>query len=201
MSWSNVKYMSDNRAFSLDSLKDGLVFVIIGNLEGELFSSQYANFLDNYKDISQSKVEILFVTQEYEETDKQNFICDTDRDLINLDPQLAKRSEIKSRHIFVFHKKGNETKVIFSKNAPDPEYNWVEYAMQLANNHLIVEADTDNLWRVAQIVTISGEYLCTDCGYIDNFTKGDIFPVCEVCLSGEPDGPKAIDLGYWELLK
>ena len=36
--------------------------------------------------------------------------------------------------------------------------------------------------------------------YILELQKGEIFPVCEVCLSGEPDGPTGIDAGYWEKL-
>jgi hypothetical protein len=52
-----------------------------------------------------------------------------------------------------------------------------------------------------QIVTESGDYLCIDCGFIESFEVGEIFPVCEVCLSGDPSAVDAKEAeGYWELV-
>jgi hypothetical protein len=86
------------------------------------------------------------------------------------------------------------------RNGIDTKVNWVEVFKQFVSNYLDSDPDIDGMYCWGQKAPDDGEYLCKDCGYILELRKGEIFPVCEVCLSGEPDGPSGPDAGYWEKL-
>ena len=86
------------------------------------------------------------------------------------------------------------------RNGVDPKVNWVDVFKQFVSNYLDSDPDIDGMYCWGQKAPETAEYLCKDCGYILELHKGEIFPVCEVCLSGEPDGPTGIDAGYWEKL-
>jgi hypothetical protein len=86
------------------------------------------------------------------------------------------------------------------RNSIDSNINWVDVFKQFVSNFLDSEPDVDGMYCWGQKAPQTAEYLCKDCGYILELQKGEIFPVCEVCLSGEPDGPSGVDQGYWEML-
>jgi hypothetical protein len=104
---------------------------------------------------------------------------------------------LKENSFAVFEINGDKTKFVDYKNNVSPKFNWIEVFGQLADNYVNEEMD-DGFYRWGQIVPEAGDYLCKDCGYIAEFQQGDIFPICEVCQAGEPDGPSTPDQGYWE---
>jgi hypothetical protein len=91
----------------------------------------------------------------------------------------------------------DKTKFLDYKNNISPKLNWIETFGQFADNYADDQPEGD-YWRWGQIVPETGDYLCKDCGYIEEFQQGDVFPICEVCQAGEPDGPCTPDEGYWE---
>ena len=98
---------------------------------------------------------------------------------------------------FVISKDGQ---VLATANNIATKFNWIEVFSTFADNYANTSADDDGFWRWGQIIPATGEYLCKDCGYVGEFNAGEIFPVCEVCQAGEPDGPCPIDEGYWEAI-
>jgi hypothetical protein len=104
---------------------------------------------------------------------------------------------LKENSFAVFQVNGDQTKFVDYKNNISSSYNWIEVFGQFADNYANDKTD-DGFYRWGQIVPETGDYLCKDCGYIAEFQQGDIFPICEVCQSGEPDGPSTPDQGYWE---
>ena len=85
------------------------------------------------------------------------------------------------------------------RNKPEKEYNWIEVSQDFANNYFNFESE-NSFWRWGQIVPENGSYLCRDCGFIGDFIAGEIFPICDVCLDGDPGGPIPLSEGYWELV-
>jgi len=51
-----------------------------------------------------------------------------------------------------------------------------------------------------------GDFMCNDCGYIltvktgTEFEPGMVFPTCDVCQSGEPEGPTGTLEPFWQKL-
>jgi hypothetical protein len=119
------------------------------------------------------------------------------QNLINQIPDLAKKSELEDCLLFCL-KNGTELKLLSYRLKPETKYNWMDIIVKFAQNYANPNPDSDNLYRWGQIVPESGEYLCRDCGYIDTFQAGQVFPVCEVCLAGDPEGPVEIQAGFWE---
>jgi hypothetical protein len=104
---------------------------------------------------------------------------------------------LKENSFAVFEINGDKTKFVDYKNNISSSLNWIETFGQFADNYADDQPEGD-YWRWGQIVPETGDYLCKDCGYIAEFQQGDIFPICEVCQAGEPDGPSTPDQGYWE---
>jgi hypothetical protein len=103
--------------------------------------------------------------------------------------------------ILYFRKSGDSIVHLYTRERPELKYNWVQEICGFAQNAMKNTTDDKNLWRFGQNVMTAGEYLCVDCGYIETFKVGDVFPVCEVCLSGDPEGPTdGPEQGYWEYL-
>lgn len=100
--------------------------------------------------------------------------------------------------IIWFKVENNIPKYLAHKLKPEKKYNWLEVSNTFQLNYNNNNADKDNYWAWGQIVKETGEYLCIDCGYIENFQAGTVFPVCEVCLAGDPEGPLEVTAGYWE---
>jgi hypothetical protein len=89
------------------------------------------------------------------------------------------------------------SKTLTSVSGISTKHNWIEVLNQFAINY--AKSDDDNgFYAWGQIVPETGEYLCKDCGYVGEFQAGDVFPICDVCQAGEPDGPCAPDEGFWE---
>jgi hypothetical protein len=104
---------------------------------------------------------------------------------------------LKENSFAVFNSSEDKTKFVDYKNNISPKFNWIEVFGQFVDNYANSEPEGD-FYRWGQIVPETADYLCKDCGYIVEFQQGDIFPICEVCQAGEPDGPSTPDQGYWE---
>lgn len=118
-------------------------------------------------------------------------------------PQLQKNPNTPglSGANLVFAKKLESGELVYLTHRPKPEkeYNWIEVSQDFANNYLNFESE-NGFWRWGQIVPENGSYLCRDCGFIGDFIAGEIFPICDVCLDGDPGGPIPLSEGYWELV-
>lgn len=199
MQFQNVTYSKSNEPCRLEDFKDGLIAVFSGNSDSELFSTQYSNYLDSIADFEGLPLQVVFVSNQNHIAKEEGKLCDVNREVLNLNPELAKREEL-CDFLFVLKKEGSAISNIFTREKPENELNWLEYLHHFVCNYVNNDPDADGLWRVAQIVPKTGEYLCVDCGYIEELQQGVIFPVCEVCQSGDPEGPSPIEKGYWEYL-
>ena len=199
MSWTQVLRLRDGAKVSLDEFPDGLIAVFVDKVDSDLFGSQRSFYADTQAALTELPLTILFVSGASGESDHEQFLVDPQREIINLDPALAKRDSLES-HLFILRKMGDKLTHVYARKQPEPSLNWIEYFAAFTRNFKKSKPDADNLYRIAQVVPKDGEYLCVDCGYIEEFTKGDLFPLCEVCLSGDPDGPSAVEKGYWEYL-
>jgi predicted Zn-ribbon and HTH transcriptional regulator len=95
-------------------------------------------------------------------------------------------------------KEGNSISYLTHRSKPEAEYDWMDVALAFKEHYAMKEVDDTGYWRWGQVVAEDGEYLCLDCGYIEDLKAGQIFPVCEVCLAGDPEGPLSVRDGYWE---
>jgi hypothetical protein len=199
MTWKHVTYLHSGAHCKFEDLSDGLIAVFVTPADSVLSTTQYSYLADKARDI---ELEVYFVTTDQADMlpeGRTNILCDLERELINTVPEIAKREKV-DEWLFIVHKKSNQLELLFAHKNPSQEYNWIEYIGQVNTNFRTTIFDEDKLWRVLQIVPEDGEYLCVDCGYIEELRAGSVFPVCEVCLSGDPDGPAATEKGYWEYL-
>jgi hypothetical protein len=97
---------------------------------------------------------------------------------------------------FVIVKDG---KILVDANNISTKHNWMEVMSQFVDNYNNPDP-IDGYYGYGQRAPKTADYLCKDCGYIVEFQAGDVFPVCEVCQAGEPDGPSRPEEGYWEEL-
>jgi hypothetical protein len=88
-------------------------------------------------------------------------------------------------------------KMLVSASGISTKHNWLEVFVTFAKNFKNPDM-IDGFYAWGQVVPETGEYLCKDCGYIEEFQAGDVFPVCEVCQAGEPNGACEPAEGYWE---
>jgi rubrerythrin len=106
-------------------------------------------------------------------------------------------SELKGNAFAILSGNEGDYKLLDYKNNISDKFNWIEVFSQFATNY----ADTnleDGFYKWGQIVPKTADYLCKDCGFIAEFEAGTVFPICEVCQAGEPDGPSTPAEGYWE---
>ena len=142
----------------------------------------------------------------YQNLQKSNFQFIVCQELPNLEkssklPQINSESLIFAKKIQVEIDGKMEEKLVYltHRDKPELEYNWTEVATSFADNYFNFESE-DGFWRWGQVVPEDGSYLCRDCGFIGDFEKGEIFPICDVCLDGDPGGPIPLSEGYWELV-
>jgi hypothetical protein len=93
----------------------------------------------------------------------------------------------------------SKPKLLDYKNDINQKINWIETFIQFADNYSNSKPE-GNYWRWGQVVQETGEYLCQNCGFIEEFKQGEIFRVCESCKAGEPEGACSPSEGYWEKL-
>lgn len=139
------------------------------------------------------------LTSKYNNIKKENFefVVDSNYPNFQINPNIPKLSG----ENLIFAKKDKEGNLFYltHRNKPEKDYNWIEVSQDFANNYFNFESE-NGFWRWGQIVPENGSYLCRDCGFIGDFIAGEIFPICDVCLDGDPGGPIPLSEGYWELV-
>jgi hypothetical protein len=166
---------------TFETLDDGFCGVLISN-DGELIESQVEKDLDN--------ILAIFNPETLPDAIKKALSEHDDLSNHNLDHSL----------LLFGNKNGDAFEIITSRIKPEKKHNWVKVVEVFIANTSITEPDEEGVYAFGQPVPSDGEYLCRDCGFIDDFKAGEYFNVCEVCLAGDPDGPLEITAGYWEKL-
>ena len=192
--------LKTKESIDLATLPDGILAIFTGSLDSKLATTVLDKIEENYDKYQDHGLSIFFATQDDLETDSLALLYDPYREFANMCRILSKKQD-QSDALIIFEKKGTELTHLYTRENPEYKYDWISHVIGMATNYQNTQPDEKNLWRFGQRVTKAGEYLCVDCGYIDSFDVGDIFPVCEVCLSGDPDGPTdGPEQGYWEYL-
>jgi hypothetical protein len=172
-------------SFDFNNVPDGLVAVVVANPTSALYSNEFSRYSTAQSDLSAVGVHVIFVTD------------DTQTDRLKKLDIFSGQSKIPHSIVYL-EKKGVELKYLTHKEDPESDGNWTEATRQFGVNYTDTQVDDKNLWKWGQVVQEDGDYLCVDCGYIGEFKKGEVFPICEVCLSGDPAGPSGPEAGYWE---
>lgn len=134
---------------------------------------------------------IPVVVDSYEQLPKEVFA------LIVQIPPNQRTNNIEDIIIFA-EKKDTALKYVSVRPRPEPKYDWIEIATIFGSHYVTPTPLNNGNWGWGQIVQQEGEYLCIDCGYIEHLKVGSLFPFCEVCLSGDPNGPSELTEGHWQ---
>lgn len=194
----SVQFLANQQPLDLDIISEELIFVFTTSPDSKLATSQQVH-LDKLKDeLAENSAKVFFATKENLATTSEDFLLDDDGEIINLSTVVKKDKP--GENLLVFRLESGTLEYLETKEQPEASSNWIEAILDFAKNYEIVEPDSENYFRWGQKVTQDGEYLCKDCGYILELKEGQIFPICEVCLSGEPTGPAGPKDGYWELI-
>jgi hypothetical protein len=195
---NNVVFLKDGEEFNLGTFPDGIFAVFTGSIESKYATTMIAAIEETYKQANEAKLSVFFATKDSIECDSKSVLLDEAGEITALCGKLCKRSG-QCNALLIFTKKGNEITHVLSRENPELEYEWVDFLIGYTQNYLNPQPDATNHWRVGQIVTEQSDYMCIDCGYIMTLPIGSLFPVCEVCFSGDPDGPTdGPEQGYWE---
>ena len=106
----------------------------------------------------------------------------------------------KGNSLIILQKVGLSYELLENRTGLTNTTKWNEVITQFVTNMLDTELTDNGLWKWGQIVKETREYMCVDCGFITTFTQGQLFPICEVCLSGDVDGPVGPSQGYWQAI-
>lgn len=193
----NLQFLKTKEAFSLNSFDDGLIAIFTCDPNSKLATSQLENLENLESQLSQLKLKIIFVTDTNSESENENYFLNASRDVVNLSPKIKNQKKL-GENLIVLIKSGNNIKHGDTKEDPEDSSNWIEALIQVAKNFEISEPDSEGYYMWGQVVPETAEYLCKDCGYVEEFQAGTIFPICEVCIAGEPTGPSGPSEGYWE---
>lgn len=194
----SLKYLASNTEFNLSDIKENLVFVFVVSDE-KFLNSQTQPYQKIKAEISSLNAKVLFVTSNSELGGQNSeLILDQSGTLIGMSPGI--KLQRPGNNLMILENQGQKLVHIETKKDPESSSNWVEAVKAYAENYRITEPDSDNYYKWGQKVPQDGEYLCKDCGFILELKAGQIFPICEVCLSGEPTGPAGPREGYWELV-
>jgi hypothetical protein len=190
----SFSYLSNQAALNLSDIKQSLL-AVFSIPAGSEFANKTQTLLDTKKaELEGKNIKVLFVTNAGN-SDSPDFILDTDMEIIN---QASGVQNKKAENLVLFKLENGNLKFLVHKESPEHQYDWITVVSDFADNYFNPDPNAQNLYKWGQVVPETGDYLCIDCGYIGSFEVGDIFPVCEVCLSGEPAGPTSSDGAYWE---
>lgn len=156
-------------------------------------------YISNDSNYSQTQIQNL--------TQKEAELAQKSANLFVLDHQkLASLGQIrdlkpKQQGLVVTNNSG---KVLWSRFEIDfKDLGQVMLDFMLDYSQDITQKDT---FCFGNIIPEEGDYLCNDCGYVLSVTKdgeyqpGMVFPTCDVCQSGEPDGPSGAHQDFWQKL-
>jgi hypothetical protein len=195
-----LKNLATGESLDFSQLPTGLVMVFTCAPDSEFAQTQLENLEARKDSLKELKCSVLFVTDDTEaSSDNPNFYLDENREVVNLSERVADQDDL-GENLVVLINKGGELSYGDTKEEPENEYDWMEVAEQGAKNYQETEADENGYYKWCQPVPETVEYLCVDCGYVEEFSEGSIFPICEVCIAGEPSGPSGPGEGYWEVV-
>jgi hypothetical protein len=194
----SVVFINSKANFELSNYKDGIIILFSSKVNSPFANTQLPILSEKKSEIESHGGQVFFITDAEETTDNEFFLVDTEREIINLS-QRAKNQKNLGDNLIVYRKTGDKLEHLETKENPEKDSDWITAAVDFLKNYNDTELE-DGYWKWGQVVPETGEYLCKDCGYIEEFAKGSIFPICEVCLAGEPSGPSTSAEGYWELV-
>jgi hypothetical protein len=192
-----LSLLSNQTEFALNQIPQTLiaVFTIDPNTD---FTNKVTAELDKRKaELEAKNITVLFATPNTATIDRSDFLLDTEKFFTQKVDTLKTKSQ-PGENLIIFKRDGDELTYLVHKESPEHEYEWITVVSDFADNYFNPNPNDQKLYKWGQIVPEAGDYLCVDCGYIATFEAGDIFPVCEVCLSGEPAGPTSSDGAFWE---
>ncbi len=193
-----LSYLSNNADFKLSNISEELIAVFVLEPSSKLFPKVEAELNKRVDELKAKNIKILFLTTNATDgVTNSDYILDVDREILNQAEFLKSKSKLQE-YLILFKKENDNLKYLIHKENPEHEYEWVQVVSDFADNYVNPDPNEKDLYKWGQIVPETGDYLCVDCGYIATFAEGEIFPVCEVCLSGEPAGPTSADGAYWE---
>jgi rubrerythrin len=192
----SVQFLANKTNLDLNSISEKLIFVFTTATGSKLAVSQQTYLDDLKQELTTNSAKVFFVTKEAGETTSEDFLLDEAGEIINLST-VVKPDKV-GENLIVYLLNSGKLKYLETKEQPEASSNWVEAVLDFAKNYQVSKPDSENYFKWGQIVGEDGEYLCKDCGYILELKQGDVFPICEVCLSGEPTGPATSKEGYWE---
>lgn len=193
-----LKFLHNQTEVNLNNLPDGLVAIFTTTKDSDFFQTQLQYLEEKKEDLKNLNMTVLFaLPQEESDITSSDVIVDESRETLNLSSRVANQTNL-GENLVLFIKKGSDLTYGDTKENPENEYNWIEAMEQVAKNFSEPEVDETGYWKFGQIVPETADYLCKDCGYIEEFKAGMIFPICEVCIAGEPSGPSGPGEGYWE---
>jgi hypothetical protein len=181
----------------LKSLKDGLIAIFTGDIDSEFMQNQMEKYQELEDKVKNLPLNILFVTEKESETDKDFIYQDTTREIVNKSEKVAEQTDL-GDNLIILVKSEDEINYGDQKENPEADEEWLQAVIQAAQNFTESDADDDGYYKWGQVVPETADYLCKDCGYVEEFTAGMIFPICETCIAGEPSGPSGPGEGYWE---
>jgi hypothetical protein len=191
-----AQYLSNKQNFNINALDDEIIFVFICDTNSSLAQTQ-SSYVNEYKGKLESlNAIVLFVTKNESETNIENFIFDPSSEIISLSDKINPKKP--GENLMILRNGVDGMEHLETKESPENEYNWIEAINTYTENYQVAVPDEEGYYKWGQKVMESGEYLCKDCGYILELEAGQVYPICEVCLSGEPSGPSTQSEGYWE---
>lgn len=101
--------------------------------------------------------------------------------------------------IYKVQENGCDVTILVNKSGLETGTPLVDLADIFYDNYSQRESE-NGLYKWGQRVPKTADYICVDCGYIEEFKEGSVFTVCEACLSGEFEGPSGPKVGYWEMV-
>ncbi len=171
--------------FDYNALPDGLIAIFTTTTSSDIYINEYPRYQEMKMQLDQVGVSVVFA------------VDDSYSDFNVLLKPMVKQNNLGENIIFT-SKFDGKLVYLTHKESPETEGNWTDAIKQFAINFADIQPDEKDMWKWGQVVQEDGDYLCVDCGYIGEFKKGEVFPICEVCLSGDPAGPSGPEAGYWE---
>jgi hypothetical protein len=197
---TSIQKLKTQTPFRLDEVPDGIFACFLGDLDSKLATYVLAGIDEHLDDFPAANLSVFYVTQKMAQTSSLAVLYDENGEILKLCTLLCKLNE-PCEALLLFSKKGDAIEHILTRKNPATNEDWVKYCIGFAQNYGNTKPEKEKYWRVGQIIPKTGDYLCIDCGNITTFQAGDVFYVCDVCMSGDPTGPtEGTEQGYWEFL-
>jgi rubrerythrin len=192
----SITLLSDNSNFGPNSIKTDLVAFFTCNPDSDFAKTQQQN-LQQISDLEQYNISVFFVLNQNSDQVLKNFIVDENNEIAKLSPKLASKKN-PGQNLILCKIENDQFVYLDTKENPENKHNWIQAMLEVSKNYTQTDPDSNGYYKWGQMVPENGEYLCIDCGYIEEFVAGSVFPICEVCLAGEPGGPSETNQGFWE---